>query len=51
MSLTLNSETGIVLASWTTENRPASPGEGTMGYNTTLVQVEFWDGTNWIKAM
>ena len=51
MSLTLDSETGVVLASWTTETRPSSPEVGTMGYNTTLNQVEFWDGTDWIKAL
>jgi hypothetical protein len=51
MALTLDAETGVVLPSWTTGNRPAAPTEGTMGYNTTLNQVEFWNGTDWIKAL
>jgi hypothetical protein len=32
---------------WTTATRPASPAQGQQGYNTTLAQVDIWDGTYW----
>ena len=51
MALTLDAETGVVVPSWTTENRPAAPTEGTMGYNTTLNQIEIWNSTSWTKVM
>jgi hypothetical protein len=51
MTISLNNDTGIVLTYWTTETRPAAPTEGTMGYNTTLNQVEIWDSTSWTKVM
>jgi hypothetical protein len=31
----------------TTEQRPSSPAEGSMRYNTTLHRPEFWNGTAW----
>lgn len=32
---------------WTTGTRPASPNVGRHGYNTTLAQFEFWNGSAW----
>lgn len=40
---------GIMAASWTTANRPASPIEGEMGYNTTDNTMEYHNGTTWIQ--
>lgn len=34
---------------WTTEDRPISPTEGTRGYNKTLHTYEYWNGTTWIQ--
>jgi hypothetical protein len=38
---------GTVLSSWTTAGRPASPATGQTGYNTTLVAMEYYNGTAW----
>jgi hypothetical protein len=40
---------GPYTANWTTATRPASPNLGTLGFNSTLGQYEFWDGTAWIQ--
>lgn len=34
---------------WTTSTRPVTPYPGLLGYNSTLVAYEFWDGTAWIQ--
>jgi hypothetical protein len=34
---------------WITANRPATPGTGVMGYNTSLGQYEYWNGASWIQ--
>ena len=44
---TLNVTNGIVLPSYTTATRPASPSAGQMIYNTTTVDVEVWTGSAW----
>lgn len=36
-------------ASWTTANRPGTPVEGEMGYNTTDNTMEYHNGTTWIQ--
>ena len=36
-------------AKWTTANRPATPAEGTEGYNLTDHKKEYWNGTAWIQ--
>jgi len=41
--------TAIPLFSWTTAGRPSSPLAGWIGYNTTLNQVEYWNGTSWVQ--
>ena len=33
--------------SWTTAGRPGSPVNGQMGWNSTLGQLEAWNGVNW----
>lgn len=40
--------TGISLPKGTTAQRPSSPVEGTIRYNTEEEVVEFWDGTEWL---
>lgn len=32
---------------WTTDTRPANPRRGKSGFNATLNEPEFWDGSNW----
>jgi hypothetical protein len=32
---------------WTTANRPASPIQGQLGFNTTLGYLEVYNGTSW----
>lgn len=34
---------------WTTLTRPVPPFEGLMGYNTTIHQLELWNGTAWVQ--
>lgn len=35
--------------SWDTSARPISPVAGTFGYNSSLSQLEFWNGVTWIQ--
>ncbi len=35
--------------SWTTASRPSSPGNGVLGYNTSLSQYEYWNGGAWVQ--
>jgi hypothetical protein len=39
----------VVLQSWTTENRPNPPVNYTMGYNTTLSKIDFYNGSIWTQ--
>ena len=45
--LTLSSNKHVVLPSGTTAQRAGSPPNYSLRYNTTLSELEFWDGTNW----
>ena len=47
MSLDIYGTTGIVFPSWTT--RPSTPNAGEVGFNSSLVQLEFYNGTSWVK--
>lgn len=35
--------------SWITSGRPVTPATGTLGYNTSLGQYEFWNGAAWVQ--
>ena len=35
--------------SWSTANRPATPQAGYIGFNTTISQMEYYDGTSWVQ--
>lgn len=35
--------------SWTTALRPSTPYNGRSGFNTDLLQCEYWNGTTWIQ--
>lgn len=50
MSIIIDPVTGITNVVWTTAGRPSTPTVGQMGYNTTLSQLEVWNGTGWISA-
>lgn len=39
--------TAIPLFNWTSSGRPSTPSPGWIGYNTSLGQVEYWNGTSW----
>lgn len=41
------SNAAFTAPSWTTANRPASPVVGQIGWNTTLNQLESWNGSSW----
>jgi len=43
----INSSTGLTIPSGNTAQRPASPGTGTIRWNTSLGIVEVWDGLAW----
>ena len=45
--LTLSSNKHVVLPAGTTAQRDSSPPSYSFRYNTTLSELEFWDGTNW----
>ena len=45
--LTLSSNKHVVLPSGTTAQRAGSPPNYSLRYNTTLSELEFYDGTNW----
>lgn len=45
--LTLSSNKHVVLPSGTTAQRAGSPPNYSLRYNTTLSELEFWDGSNW----
>lgn len=38
------------LDNWTTATRPATPATGATGFNTTLGEVETWNGTAWVSG-
>ena len=42
MALTLDGTAGITLPTWTTAGRPANPGVGQFGFNTTIGTVEIY---------
>ena len=35
---------------WTTTTRPSAPTTGSFGFNTTLLQLEYWNGSAWVAA-
>lgn len=47
MSITLSGENGVSNSSWTNGGRPASPGAGQQGFNTTTGFLEYWNGYQW----
>lgn len=34
---------------WTTATRPVTPTAGTEGYNSSLGQIEYWNGASWVQ--
>ena len=46
-SVSIPTDKHIVLPSGTTAQRASSPPNYSLRYNTTLGELEFWDGTNW----
>ena len=47
MPVTIDGTKGVSYPTWTTANRPTSPITGQAGYNTTLAQLELYNGTTW----
>lgn len=47
MSIQFNEKTGIVNAPWPTIDRPPDPNLGQMGFNTTIDNLETWNGVKW----
>jgi len=43
--------TGIANATWTSSTRPGSPVAGQQGYNTTISDLEFWNGSAWTRVL
>jgi len=37
------------VGTYTTANRPASPNEGDMIYDSTTKEFMFWNGTEWVS--
>lgn len=50
MAITLNGSSGEIFPSWTTAGRPASPTPGQTGFNSTLGQLETWNGAYWMQG-
>jgi len=40
---------GLILPTGTTAGRPASPATGLVRFNTTLKQIEYYDGARWLS--
>lgn len=49
MAITLDGTAGISYPTWTTAGRPSSPTIGQAGYNTTIPQLEVYNGTTWVN--
>lgn len=47
MTAIVGGSSGITFPTWDTAGRPATPEVGTMGWNTDLVSMEVYDGTEW----
>jgi len=41
----------LTFASWTTPTRPSSPATFATGWNTTLGELETWNGSTWVAAV
>ena len=50
MALILDGTNGITYPSWTTGTRPATPGTGDTGFNSTLNCLETYNGNSWSSA-
>lgn len=50
MSLVFSGTNGITNATWTTGTRPSAPTAGQQGYNTTIVAMEFYNGSAWVQG-
>jgi hypothetical protein len=42
-----SSTAGLIIPAGTTAQRPSSPVQGMMRYNTTIPQLEFYNGSTW----
>ncbi len=43
--------TGLTtIAAWDDQGRPKKPKNGTFGFNSETSNLEYWDGTTWLKA-
>lgn len=38
------------IATWNTASRPKNAKAGTFGFNTQTSDLEYWNGTVWLKA-
>lgn len=50
MPLVIDPYKGITVSSWTTANRPSPATAGQLGFNTSLSQLEVYNGTTWVKV-
>lgn len=48
-NLLIKNLAGISNFHWTTTARPASPGSGCMGFNTTTKKLEYWNESAWVE--
>ncbi len=51
MPTIIGGTTGVAPAQWTTAGRPSSPLVGQLGWNTTLSQLEAWNGFSWASIV
>ena len=47
MTAYVGGTTGFGPPSWTTATRPGSPVNGQLGWNSTLLVLEAWNGISW----
>ena len=50
MSAIIGGTTGFGPPSWTTAGRPSSPVNGQLGWNSTLLALEVWNGIAWVTV-
>ena len=49
--VTMTMQGALTFASWTSGTRPGSPATFATGWNTTLGELETWNGSSWVPAV
>ena len=50
MPAIIDGTNGVTIPIWTTATRPSSPTQGQIGYNSTLLTIESYNGSLWVSS-